>query len=169
MSRPLSLPDRTALKTAIHDLVKACSGLDRAAAITGIGKSSLARAYADRDEKNPAELSWTTLDLVSVALLEADLAERGDPRRPVTECLARLTGRTLRDDVAVASRSSVALAATALMAAFGELSTDLVASLGDGVVTPTEGATGDAKAARVQSVLIELRTALAAAKAGEEQ
>lgn len=167
MSRPLSLADLTALKAATHDLVKAVDGVDRAATITGLGKSTIARAYAARDEKDPEATSWTTLDLVSVALLEQDLAARGDPRRPVTECLARLGGRALRDAVGERHSRSVASAATAAMEAFGELASNLMESLADGTVTPTEGVTGDAKAARLLAAVTELRTAFAAVRAGE--
>lgn len=169
MSRPISLADLTQLKAATHDLVKAVSGLDRAAEIAGVSKSQVRRWYAERDESDPSQPSWTTIDSLSIAVLEADLAERGNPRRPVTECLARLGGRALSDAAGGVARASIAAAAATLFGLVGDLTADLALSLADGVVTPTEGASGDAKARAVMAALVDLRQALTAARAPEDR
>lgn len=95
--------------------------------------------------------------------------ERGDPRRPVSECLGRMAGRDLVDTAERRRRADVGAAAVAAMTAFGEMAADLTASLADGVVTPTEGARGDALVGRMQETLIALRAALAVARAGGDR
>lgn len=166
MSFSLPPSDLTALKIAAHDLVKAAGGVERAALLTGRGKSQVARWSAALDDKT-GEPCRATIDAASIAALERDLAERGDPRRPVTECLARLGGRALADAVDGRARVTVAKAAARISGEVGRLMTTLVEALADGEVSTTEATLGDAAAREVGEALVHLRQALAQVRGGE--
>lgn len=167
MSRPIPAPDLAALKGATKDLVKAVGGLDRAAELTGLSTSQIARWYASRDERDPERPSWTVADLVSVVLLERELDELGDPRRPVTACLARLAGCDLDLGRDRRERIRVAAAAEGITGAAHDMVGELLRVLSDGRVTPAEAESADRRAAALETELVRLRGALAAARAGE--
>lgn len=158
----LSPADLRRLKAATKDLIDLVDGIERAARLTSRSKSQVARWYAARDDKNPDEPCLATIDAASVALLERDLADRGEPRRPVTEVLAGFAGRSLGDAGIERARRDVASAAARFSGEVGGLITHLVEALGDGIVTETESALGDARARTVSQALEDLRMALAA-------
>lgn len=164
----LSPADLRRLKAATKDLVDLVDGVERASRLTGRSKSQVARWYAARDDKNPDEPCLATIDAASVAVLEQDLADRGEPRRPVTEVLARFAGRSLGDAAVERTRRDVAVAAARFSGEVGRMITHLVEALADGVVSETESAIGDAHARTVSKALEDLRSALAATGARQE-
>lgn len=166
MSSLLAPDHLLALKTATRDLVKAVGNLERAAELTGRSTTQVARWYAARDETDPTKPSTTVIDAGSIAVLEADLADRGDPRRPVTECLARLGGRRLTDASGGAARASIARAAAELSGISGKLAAALMDALADGEVTATEAEISDRIARDLTEAVADLRRSLGSRMAG---
>jgi hypothetical protein len=164
--RPISAADLAALKGATRDLVTGVGGVERAAATAGMSRATVARWYAMRDERDPEAASTVTIDPISIAALESEMAAMGDPRRPVTACLARLGGRRLADEAVASIGRPIGEAVTALMGALGPLIETLVAGLADGTVTASEAALGDRAAVAAEEALVKVRSALAAIRAG---
>jgi hypothetical protein len=158
------LEDLMALKGATLDLVKAVGGIARAAELTGISSSQVARWYAARDEKDPSEPSWVTIDVISAGLLERALSDLGDPRRPVTRFLARLNGLDLGEGEGVREQAHAVSAAAISFAAAAQAGiTELMMAIADGKVTVSEATGCDRAMAEVEGHLAALRSALASA------
>lgn len=144
------------IKAATRDLVKACGGIERAAEISLVGKSTVGR--------------WQHAGEEDIIPLPAVLALEADCDRPfVTRVMADLNGRGLTDPQAAAEAAQcLNRRLNALMRHFGGLTTEVASAKADGVVSPTEAEMVDRAAAALEREIGDMRRDLAAKKAGGE-
>lgn len=142
------------IKAATRDLVKACGGVERAADIARVGKSTVQRWYSPKDE-----------DIIPIS---AVLSLEADCDMPfVTQIMADLNGRSLSDNDQVPDAAGcITTGHNKLMGKLVELTTEVVAAKADGVVTPTEAEVIDRKTAEMVQAASDFRQTLAAKKAG---
>lgn len=165
MHRSIPASALISLKAATKDLVDAVDGIHRAAKLCSTSPNKVRRWYAERSELDPDEPSLATIDALSIVLLERDLAARGSPSRPVTECLVRLAGLELRGADDVTTARTVAAATGRFVAASGEATATIMDALADGVVTPTEALRADQALGRAIAFASDARAQFANVRA----
>lgn len=142
------------IKAATRDLVKACGGIERAAEIALVGKSTMGRFQHSGEED--------IIPLTAVLALEADCG-----RPYITRVMADLNGRGLTDPEAERDvAGTLATHHNNLMHKFAELTTSVASATADGVVSPAEAEIVDRDAAEMERRIGDLRAKLAAKKAG---
>lgn len=117
-----------AIKGALKDLVRACGGQVRAAAITGSHQSVI----SDACSINHMDKS---LRLDHVAILEADA---GKPI--VTRALADLAGCDVQERTVAIGKASMMEDAAQMSRAFGEMQAKFMTAIEDGRLDPVEQA-----------------------------
>ncbi len=137
------------LKAAVRDLIAAAGGLERTAAICGLGKSTVGR-WQDADRDDFPNLAY-------VAQLEAECG-----RCDVSRAMADLAG------LPVGSRPREAEGNACLMATHAEAVTHAAALMAEGAmafsdshVTPSEANAMDRAAQRLEEALGDYRKVLA--------
>lgn len=144
------------VKSATQDLVKACNGVINAGEIALVSKSEVSR--------------WQSATDSSIIPLPAMLALESHCNRPfVTTVLAELNGRRLTDgeETAEASAACVIRSHATVMAKGADLHGTIAVAMSDQVITPTEAALADRKAADLINSLSDFRQNLAKVRAGE--
>lgn len=137
------------LKAAVRDLVHACGGVERAAELATLGKSTVAR-WQDAELRDFPGIAV-------VALLEAECG-----RADVSRAMAELAGLT------VGARDAAQQEKASLMATHAEAVTQAAQLMAEGAlvfsdlhVTPAEATAMDRAAQRLERSLAQYRTALA--------
>lgn len=145
------------IKATTRDLVKACGGIERAADIALVGKSTVSR--------------WQHAGEEDIIPLPAVLALETECGRPyITRIMADLNGRGLTDPEAEADvAGTLATHHNGLMHKFAALSTDVASAMADGVVSPAEAEIVDRTASEMERSLAEMRRKLASKKAGTSE
>lgn len=142
------------IKAATRDLVNACGGIERAAEIAMVGKSTVGR--------------WQHAGEEDIVPLPAVLALEADCDRPyVTRVMADLNGRGLTDPEASREAAGCLMAQhNSLMGEFTALTTEVLAAKADGHVSPAEAEMVDRAAASLERKVADFRATCAAKKAG---
>lgn len=154
MRFPAADPRFHRLKSATRDLVAACGGAERAAALVGLGDSQVSRWQVASEP-----------DLIGVAAVMVMETECG--LAPVTRVLAEATGRALGlPESALDAGGTVMASHAAVMTRAADLMRETAAALADGRITPAEAERMCREAGAVERALGGLRQALAAVKAG---
>lgn len=145
----LSQPVTFRLKAAFRDLIASAGGLERAATITGYGKSSLHR-WASPEHPD-------LMPIIAVLLLEADT---GQPL--VTAAQAALQGYALvRLDTAGGTPPSLLGLHAAMSTASATAQSTMADAIADGTVTPAEQVTVDAAVSALQRSAERVRQVMA--------
>jgi hypothetical protein len=152
----MTIPDHTILriKAATRDVIEACGGLKRSAAIAKVSDSQLSRCSTAS--------GGDVISIMAALALEADCG-----LHLITAAMASVHGRTLSDPEAagepaasVISRGAeLVTAAAAAMAAAGDAARD-------GRITPAEYEAIDREFANVERQVATARKDFAAGKAG---
>ncbi len=163
MAADIRPSDLTMLKTATLDLVKACGGLERCAALCGVSKTFVASWYSETTD-DAEKINLRTIPSLATLILERDLAERGVMRRPVSECMARL--QATDNEVRTSAQLAPKLAEFASRA--GSTISIGVEALADGKITPSEAKMIDRELEAVIDTSTAMRASIAAVRSRDE-
>lgn len=154
--RVLASEEYALLEMAVRRLVKGCGGVEAAASLTRVGKSSIGR-YQERGTGE-----CMPIDVV------ADL-EREAGMVPVTQALARLSGRVLLALPDAAANPAIAAKLAALGKEIAEVFSAGAAALADNRIAPEERRVLLDEIDGAALALAELRASLLPPRAAEER